>query len=445
MNTVIIELMSKYIPRRSFLKKTAAATAAAFAAPYILPSGRLFAASGNRVVNHVVFCLFAGGIRNIESVMKERGNLMPGILSGGASVDPAIAAGMDPLPAVPGSSLQTHATLFSQFRYAAGPTGHFNGHSTAITGSYTLQDLSIKEPPKMPTVFEYYRKHSDPVQSPLNSWWISNSLGPYPSLNYSTYPGYGALYGANYIQPSTMITNDGLSALANPRTFTSAEGEKISRLRELFNGSFNLGSAENAGSIRNAAGESDQVQAFLKQQLLNAQAGQYNDPWGVGNSMNGDMFNVFFAEKVIQEFKPELLVVNMQGVDICHSNFTEYCNNLRKADYAVAHLWETIQNTPGMANDTILIVAPEHGRNLEPNTIIDPYGQAAIDHTSDATSREIFCMIAGPVGKVVQGQNITAITGESIDIVPTIAHILGFKDDIPGGLLAGRVLNEALV
>lgn len=436
--------MSKYIPRRSFLKKTAAAVAATVAAPYILPSGRLFAATGNRVANHVVFCLFAGGIRNIESVQKQRGNLMPSLLSGGASVDPAIAAGMDPLPSIPGSSLESQATTYNQFRYAQGPTGHFNGHSTAITGSYTLQDLSINEPPKMPTVFEYYRKHSDPNQSALNAWWVSNTLGPYPSLNYSTFPGYGSLYGANFIQPLSIISQSGLDALSNPRIFSAAEQEKVSNLRSLFNNSFSIEAQANASSVNNGATEAEQIQNFIKNQLLAAQSGQAANPWGAGASMNGDMYNVYYAEQIIQEFKPELLVVNMQGVDVCHSNFTEYCNNLRKADYAVGHLWDTIQNTPGMANDTILVIAPEHGRNLEPNTILDAYGQSAIDHTSDETSREIFCMIAGPAGKVNQGQTINDITGESIDIVPTIANILGFGDSIPGGMLSGRVLNEAL-
>lgn len=437
--------MSNYIPRRSFLKKTAMAAAATIAAPYILPSGRLFAATGNRVVNHVVFCLFAGGIRNIESVQKERGNLMPSILSDGSSVDPMIAAGMDPLPSIPGSSLQSQGTLYNQFRYAQGPTGHFNGHSTAITGSYTLQDLNIKEPPKMPTVFEYYRKHSDPNQSALNAWWVSNTLGPYPSLNYSSYPGYGAAYGANYMQPITLISQDGLSALSNPRIFSSAEGEKINTLRNFFNDSFSINSQFDNSTVRNPLNDSDLLQSFIRQQLLNAQTGQATNPWGVGASMNGDMYNVYYAEQIIQEFSPELLVVNMQGVDICHSNYTEYCNNLRKADYAVGRLWQTIQSTPGMANDTILIIAPEHGRNLEPNTILDAFGQPAIDHTSDNTSREIFCMVVGPAGKVNQGLVVNDITGESIDIVPTIGHILGFKDAIPGGMLSGRVLTESLV
>jgi len=431
--------------RRNFIKKAGIATGAAISLPYLLPSGRLFAASGNRIANHVVFCLFAGGVRNIESVEKARGNLMPRILSGAGSVDPSIAPGMDALPGFSGTSLQNSATLFRQFRYAQGPTGHFNGHTTAVTGNYTLTDLNIRESPKMPTIFELYRKHNSPSQTAMNAWWVSNTLGPYPSLNYSTYPGYGALYGANYMQPLTLIGNTGFNALSNPKQFEANEQQHIHQLRSLLNKRFNQAAIIKEESIQNSSENALRIEQFLQNQLSNAAAGQYNNPWGVGASMNGDMYNIFFAERIIQEFQPELLVVNMQGVDVCHSNFTDYCNNLRKADYAVGKLWETIQNTPGMANDTILIVAPEHGRNLQPNTLSDAYGQFAIDHTSDPTSREIFCMVAGPAGKVVQNQIITQVTGESIDIVPTIAHILGFKDQVPGGILPGRVLQESFI
>jgi phosphoglycerol transferase MdoB-like AlkP superfamily enzyme len=96
-----------------------------------------------------------------------------------------------------------------------------------------------------------------------------------------------------------------------------------------------------------------------------------------------------------------------------------------------------------MANNTILIAAPEHGRNQEPNTVIDAFGRYAIDHTSDAMSREIFCLVVGPAGKVVQGQTIAQQVGQSIDIVPTIAHILGFHGDV-AAMLPGQVLNQAL-
>ena len=57
--------------RRKFVKRVALATSGAIVAPYILPSGRLFAATGSRLANHVVFVLFAGGIRNQESVKQE--------------------------------------------------------------------------------------------------------------------------------------------------------------------------------------------------------------------------------------------------------------------------------------------------------------------------------------------------------------------------------------
>ena len=135
----------------------------------------------------------------------------------------------------------------------------------------------------------------------------------------------------------------------------------------------------------------------------------------------------------------------MFDVDIGHQNYTQYCNNLRKSDYALAHLWETIQSTPGMANDTVLIAVPEHGRNEQANTLVDAYGRFALDHTSDQMSREIFCLIAGPPGVIKQDISYNQEMGESIDIVPTIADILGFHNDIPAGMLPGSILNQAYV
>ena len=162
--------------------------------------------------------------------------------------------------------------------------------------------------------------------------------------------------------------------------------------------------------------------------------------------MNNDMFNILFANEIIKTVKPELLVVNMQDVDICHFKYTDYANNLRKADYAVAQLWKTIQNTPGMADDTVLIIAPEHGRNYYPNTSVDAYGRRALDHTAPTdpnfngdpllqTAREIFCLIVGPPNVVKQNEVKTTIMGESTEIVPAIANLLGFDTGIPGGMI----------
>ena len=438
--------------RRAFIKQAGLAAAGAFVAPYILPSGRLFAATGARKANHVVFCMFAGGVRNIDSVNFGNGNLMTNLLSNNTAVDSDIASAMTPLPPNPlGYTLDSKGSLFQEFRYKAGPTGHFNGHTVALTGQYSNVDLVIRENPKVPTIFEYYRKHNSPQNAATNCWWVANTLGPYPALNYSSAAGYGADYGANFIAPTSLFSSAGRQTIQNVYNFSNNDQQAINKLRGFTNQVFNHPYVNGAAGISNTENEK-----YLLDQFVNSMFANFNpNPWGAGVAMNNDMMNIHYAEEIIKAFKPELLVVNMQDVDVAHFNFTNYANNLRKADYAVAHLWNTIQNTPGMANDTILIIAPEHGRNLDGNNSIDAYGREALDHTAnvdltqgDQTARDIFCMVIGPPGVVKQGftfGNSSSSVGESIEIVPAIANILGFDNVIPGSLLTPASSNQLLL
>lgn len=430
--------------RRKFLKKSGLATVGAYTAPFLLPSGRLFAKTMERKVNHVVFCLFAGGIRNIESVHQEEGNLMPAILRGTDSTNPGLQA----LPASPWPNpLQNEGTLFKEMRYAQGPTGHFNGHTVALTGTYTDTGLNLRINPQAPTIFEYYLKHNSPAVTAKNAWWVSNALGPYPALNYSRDPSYGPLYGANHLTPQSLLSS--ASAFGQPKQFQFHEEEKIREMRDFLNRNFDKeASTEGKGNI-NTPEDSQEIAAFFAELVQKRSSGAYDMPLGLApNLANLDIVTMMFAEEVLQKFAPELLVVNMTDVDVCHANFSQYCNNLRKADYAVAHLWNTIQNIPEMANDTVLILVPEHGRNFEANSVMDIYGRPGLDHTGDNTSREIFSLMLGPAGIIHQNKVVGSPgdpIGESIDLVPTIANLLGFDTQIPQGRLNGRVLSEALV
>jgi len=56
--------------RRKFIQNTVIGSAAAFSIPYILPTGRLFAQTGTKLADHVVFVAFAGGVRQQESVLQ---------------------------------------------------------------------------------------------------------------------------------------------------------------------------------------------------------------------------------------------------------------------------------------------------------------------------------------------------------------------------------------
>ena len=130
--------------RSTFIKKVGLGTAAVIGAPYIIPSGRLFAATGARKANHVVFVLFAGGVRNLEAIHKIDGNLMPYTLKGTETVSSDIAAGINFMPPnFTGITLQEQGTLYKEFRMKYGPTGHYGGHATALTGVYTGDNLNI--------------------------------------------------------------------------------------------------------------------------------------------------------------------------------------------------------------------------------------------------------------------------------------------------------------
>lgn len=415
----------------------------AASAPYILPSGRLFAQTGARKVNHVVFCLFAGGVRNLEAMHKTEGNLMPNVIPGSEPISQDLLGSITALPDPFEAPLSSFGTLLKEFRYISGPTGHYNAHATALTGVYSNADVNIRLRPEFPTVFEYYRKHSSPMKSALNAWWISNSLGPFPALNFSNYSGYGAGYGANYIQPTALISGQGYGALGNPKQFNQSELDEASMFRQFADDNFATQFQAGDAGVINEQDGTLKIQNFINRMFQEAVAGQHNNPWNIPSGfMSNDMMNIFYAEKVIEEFQPELTVVNMQNVDVCHNNFSRYVNNLRLADYALGHLWDFIQSAPGMSNDTILIAVPEHGRNLETNTIMDENGRFAIDHTNTETARQIFCLVAGPNGVVNQNSVINQPLGQSIDLVPTISNILGFDQEIPGGMLQGRVLEE---
>ncbi|MEL6630631.1 MAG: hypothetical protein AAFQ83_04160 [Bacteroidota bacterium] len=432
--------------RRTFLKKSSLLTAGAVAAPYILPSGRLFARTMNRRVNHVVLCLFAGGVRNLESVHQDLGNLMPGILSGTASTEEGLQT--IPSPVYP-NRLTQEGTLFPELRYADGPTGHFNGHTVALTGVYTDTGLNLRTNPQQPTVFEYYLKHNSPVVTARNAWWVSNSLGPYPALNYSQHPQYGPMYGANHMAPTYLLNPALYPQLGQPKQFQFHEEEKVGMIRNFLNQNFGKEAILNDSGNVNTPEDARAIANFIQEMYEKGNNGGLNNPLGMPSALaNNDIYTILFAEEIIKSFTPELLVVNITDIDAGHQNFTAYLNNIRKADYAVSHLWDTIQSTPGMANDTLLILVPEHGRNLETNTVRDIYGRFGTDHTGDATSREIFALFVGPNGIVNQDIRVGSASnpvGESIDIVPTIAHALGFDVNIPSGMLPGSVLNEVFV
>lgn len=430
--------------RRKFIKRTGAAAAGLFAAPYILPSGRLFAASGAQLAEHVVFVMFAGGVRQQESVLQRyladaqtddvEGNVLYNMLNGTPPERKIVygtgLGGINPIQPILGQTLQQQGTLFREMR--AVNAGHYGGLNSLLQGD-TASTQGLQQKPINPTIFEYLRRHGGIPAT--KTWFVGNSIGnSVPLLNYSVHPNYGARYGANFFAPNITFGPPGDQFLSDAKVYHPQDQlEPVYEMKAFLDNSFErFGSVPT--SIGNTPEEKQDIKAFMAEMFTKTHNGTIAHP---PVHDGGDLTTVGYACEVMKWFKPALTVVNMSGVDGCHSSFTGYLAAMHRADHAVGHIWDFIQNqVPEMAGNTVIIAIPECGRNAEPNAIRDQNDWYSFDH-SDSNALRVFGMMAGPgvpsnLSVGAEGNAVGIVT----DAVPTIAEILGVKNEVLGvGLL----------
>jgi len=428
--------------RKEFLQKAGLSIAGGVTLPYILPSGRLFARGGVPKAEHVVLVMFAGGVRQQESISQRyledsqgvsgaAGNVMFNLFDGPAptkkivyGTDPSGGgtAGSVPIPQMLNTTLESQGTVFREV--AAQSAGHYTGQTVLVTGNRsTAQGLKVR--PSFPTIFEYLRRHAG--FSAADCWMISSSLtNSYNLLNSSDHPDYGLQYGANMFVPGIVFGSYGREILGNSKTYSQEELDPMYFMKNFLDKSFGLGQ-DKVNTITNTDADKTRIKEFIKYIYAKQKAGQIASP-PVGS---GDAFNISYGAEVLKYFKPKILTVNLTGVDTCHSNFTGYLRNLHRADHATGWLWNYIQTQiPEMANNTIMLVAPECGRNLNPNPILDQNDWYAFDH-SDRNAQRVWSMMVGKnVPRGLSVGNEANPVGRLTDIVPTIADIFGVWDDV---------------
>lgn len=429
--------------RREFIKKVGLTAAGTMAFPYILPSGRLFARTNAELADHVVYILFAGGVRQQEAVLKQylagsqnvniEGNIMYNMLNGTPpdrkivyGTTPANEPiGSNPIPKILNQTLQAQGLLFPEVRAVNG--GHYGGLVSLLTGN-TATAQGLKKRPVQPTIFEYLRKHRGFSASDI--WFVGSGIGnSFPLLNSSDNTSYGTGFGANFVAPSITFGKEGEDILSNAKIYHPEEElEPMAKMRAFLNNTFRIKNGEVEG-IRNSEEEKLKIKDFVKV-MFEKQASKTlaSPPVNEG----GDMNTLAYAAEVLQYFKPKLLVVNLTNVDGCHSNFSGYLRSLHRADHGVGWLWDYIQNSiPEMAGKTVMMATPECGRNLNPNPIQDENDWYAYDHSGDLNTQRVWSILAGPnvPSNLVVGSESNQV-GRTTDNVLTIAEIFGIKDAV---------------
>ena len=327
--------------RRSFIKKSSLASAAAISIPFILPSGRLFAASGMRMADHVVLVALAGGVRQQESILQRylddsqsypsAGNILYNLFDGSAPTDKIVYGtnniinGDTPIPKILSQTLQNQGTTFREVNASA--VGHYAGVNAMLTGNY-MYTQGLRNKPTMPTIFEYLRRHQG--EKATKTWFVGNGIGnSIPLLDYSTHAEYGASYGANFLAPTITFGSDGEKHLKNAKVYhPEDELDPMYKMKYfLDNVWYSQGKA--LPNIGNSEEEKAEIKQFVKDMFDKTQAGTIAHP---PVSDNGDLSTIGYACEVMQRFKPTLTVIYLSNVDGCHSNFTSYLGSLHRAD-----------------------------------------------------------------------------------------------------------------
>lgn len=413
---------------------------AAVGSPFILPSGRLFAKTQDVKAKHVVVVVFGGGIRQQESVLQRYlsgsqnedipGNILPNLFSGELPTEKiafgtdGTRAGENPIAPLLSKSLQEQGVLFREMRTQH--IAHFGGLNVCVQGAnFTTQGL--KQRPIFPTMFEYVRRHGGFPASKV--WFIGSGIGnSVPLLSASEHDDYGQAYGANFFAPSVTFAEEGIAHLSRSESFhPEFEMEPIEKMKFFLDSRFNREAAGSVGLL-NTDEEREEIHNFLIELFQKQKNQQIIQPLVRDNA---DLRTMGYACEVMAKFKPALTLINLENADICHSNFTEYLRQVHRADHAVGFLWDYIQREiPDMRDETILLLAPECGRNLEPNPIRDENDWFAYDH-SDENAHRIFGMMVGKnVPEGLEIGNVNRPIGLNADLVPTVADILGIKDTV---------------
>ena len=300
------------------------------------------------------------------------------------------------------------ATFFTQV-VNRGILGHYVANATLATGCYESFDNFVPVPPRYPTLFEYYRR--DSAHRAEDVWVIAPSNG-FDRIGASNHPGYGSSFGATMVLPKQLLGH-----------LTTGSTESFDRLlRDSYEDTSLVSVSDNhAVGLQSLA---DQLKLPVNQFL--AYASSLSSP---------DELSLYIAQHLMQQLAPNLMWITLHDIDVAHAGaYSLYTDAISRTDWICAELWKSIQANPEYKNKTNMFILPDFGRDGD----FEPGGNGFQHHrTGDPLSRTTWMLALGP--EMRENISVDRMV-ESIDLVPTLAAILGCN----ASFAAGKPLAEVL-
>jgi hypothetical protein len=302
--------------------------------------------------------------------------------------------------------------------------GHYGAALSIFTGNAEIRGIRENYRGPNPTIFEYVRKHAE---LPAHEVWLSTTAGAQTvNFAYGMHEDYGSDFGANLISTDGLFNaefRDLIGKFGQAKLPTEAESARIEKLMGSLDDTWIEGAQ--AGGFANDPEASLRIQRYILEELQGGTA-------GLTGPGSGDAKSIRVARNLLRLFKPKLISIVLQNHDTAHGSYNGYVDVIRRNDQELGLLWDAVQADPTLRDSTSIFVLPEFGRDRNLNE------RNGLDHGDGSEDLgKVFCIAAGPDFK--QGKTY-AKPVDSVDVCPTVAHLLGAEAPHSRGRLIKGIL-----
>jgi hypothetical protein len=275
-------------------------------------------------------------------------------------------------------------TLLSNMR-VEGRVVHPNSVGSIVTGHWEWDDLDWERPVQHPTVFEIYRRAHG---LPDTAAWAFVYASILAQTGQSGAAGYGEPFAANVVQPPTI-----------PRTAAEEMGRRMQAAAATGSPEAELAAAAECARLARFASRADA--SGLRSEPAHKWFEARYQAWRAASeaTTSHDAFLAGCAVECMREFSPGVLCVALGEIDCAHyGSWSRYVEAIRRTDELAWRLWRAAEELPGYRGRTLMLILPDHGRELE-----RPGGPGFLHHSdfyantgADEGCRRVWMLGIGP-------------------------------------------------
>ena len=261
---------------------------------------------------------------------------------------------------------------------------HTNCNASIKTGHWEYDDLDWSRPPAHPTIFEIVRQQRDLPDTAAWSFVYASILA---ATGRSRAPGYGDRFAANVVEPPT-IPRTAAEEMERLLAAARACGSPDEELKAL---ACCARLARETSQISDAGLQSDAPRRWLAERYR-----AWREETG---TTSHDVFLATLAVACMKRFTPRVMSVDFGEIDCAHyGSWSRYVEAIRRTDELTWRLWRAVETLPDYRGKTLMLVLPDHGRELDepgPNGFIH-HSDFYTDQGADEGCRRIWMLALGP-------------------------------------------------